>query len=94
MLNTLSGLYCVTHATTFPALLTVITLRKLGLDATTEQVRDYLAKLSGFADINGVYDFPKPLKRRLDDFKEVVTRWDKAASTWRIVSHPRGIPLD
>jgi len=41
-----------------------------------------------------VYDFPKTLQRGLDDLKELVTQWDKAANTWWIVSHPRGTPFN
>lgn len=77
-----------------PALLAVSALRALGPDATAEQVRDHLTKLTEFAGINGVYNFPKVPQRGLDDSNVVVTRWDKVATTWRIVSHPRGTPLD
>ena len=33
-------------------------------------------------------------QRGLDDSNVVVTMWNNAASTWRVVSHPRGTPLD
>lgn len=77
-----------------PALLVVSALRKLGPDATAEQLREYLAKLTGFAGINGVYDFPKIPQRGLDGSNVVVTRWDGGAGTWKIVSHPSGLPLN
>jgi branched-chain amino acid transport system substrate-binding protein len=77
-----------------PAVLVVSALRKLGPDATGEQVRDYLSKLTGFAGIAGVYDFVKFPQRGLGDENVVVTRWDKGASGWKIVSRPRGLPLD
>ncbi len=77
-----------------PALLAVSALRSIGPDATAEQVRDHLARLNGFAGVNGIYDFTKVPQRGLDDSNVVVTLWDKAASTWRVVSHPRGKPLD
>jgi len=77
-----------------PALLAVSALRSIGPDATAEQVRDHLARLQGFAGINGIYDFTKIPQRGLDDSNVVVTLWDKAAGTWRVVSHPRGKPLD
>lgn len=77
-----------------PALLVVSALRKLGPDATAEQLRDDLAKLTGFAGINGVYDFVKIPQRGLDASNVVVTRWDPTANTWKIVSHPRGLPLE
>ncbi len=77
-----------------PALLVVSALRKLGPGATAEQLRDHLAKLQGFAGINGIYDFVRVPQRGLDDSNVVVTRWDPTAKTWTIVSHPRGLPLD
>ena len=76
-----------------PALLTVSVLRTLGPDATAEQVREALAKLTGFAGVNGIYDFAKAPQRGLDDSNVVVTRWDKAKSAWTVVSKPRGEPL-
>ncbi len=76
-----------------PALLVVSALRKLGPDATAEQLRGYLAKLTGFAGVNGIYDFPEVPQRGLNDSNVVVTRWDAAANTWKIVSRPRGLPL-
>lgn len=77
-----------------PVVLVVSALKKLGPAATAEQVRDYLAKLNGFAGINGLYDFPKIPQRGLDESNVVVTRWDAGAGTWVTVSHPRGVPLD
>lgn len=77
-----------------PALLAVSALRTIGPDATAEQVRTYLAQIKDFAGINGIYDFTKIPQRGLDDSNVVVTVWDKADGTWRVVSHPRGTPLD
>jgi len=77
-----------------PASLVVAALNKLGPTATADQLRDYLAKLTGFAGVDGVYDFPKNPQRGLDDSSVVVTRWDPAAKAWRVVSQPRGLPLN
>jgi branched-chain amino acid transport system substrate-binding protein len=76
-----------------PALLVVDALRKLGPEATAVQVRDYLAKLKGFAGINGVYDFPKIPQRGLDEKDAVVTLWNPAQKAWEVVSKPTGVPL-
>ena len=76
-----------------PALLVVAALRKLGPDATAEQVRAALAGTTGVAGLAGVYDFPKDPQRGLDDSNAVVTLWDMAAKRWTVVSHPRGAPL-
>ncbi len=76
-----------------PALLVVSALDQLGPEATAEQLRNHLATLTGFAGINGVYDFTKIPQRGLDDSNVVVTRWDAGAGAWAIMSHPRGLPL-
>ncbi|HTH98127.1 MAG TPA: hypothetical protein VL574_11980, partial [Stellaceae bacterium] len=77
-----------------PGLLVVSALKKLGPNATAEQVRGYLADLKDFSGINGVYDFTKVPQRGLDDSSIVVTRWDKGQDKWVVVSKTRGIPLD
>lgn len=77
-----------------PALLAVAALKAIGPAATADQVRDHLARLQGFAGVNGLYDFPKIPQRGLDDSNVVVTRWDRARGNWTIVSHARGVPLD
>ena len=76
-----------------PAMLVISGLQKLGPDATAEQLRAYLAGLMGFAGVNGIYDFPKHPQRGLDDTNVVVTKWNKATTTWDLVSAPRGAPL-
>jgi branched-chain amino acid transport system substrate-binding protein len=76
-----------------PAMLVVSALRQLGPDATAEQVRAYLANLTGFAGVNGVYDFVKFPQRGLDDGSVVITLWNKSKGTWDVVSAPRGLPL-
>ena len=42
-----------------PAMIVVDALRHLDPDPSAAQVRDYIARLKGFAGINGLYDFPK-----------------------------------
>jgi branched-chain amino acid transport system substrate-binding protein len=74
-----------------PAMLVIGALRKLGPNATAEQVRAYFAGLKGVAGINGVYDFERVPQRGLDDSNVVVTRWN--GQTWEVVSKPKGEPL-
>jgi branched-chain amino acid transport system substrate-binding protein len=76
-----------------PALLIVEAIRAVGPDATAVQLRDHLAKLQGFAGINGVYDFVKIPQRGLDEKDAVVTRWNPTPKVWEVVSKPTGIPL-
>lgn len=76
-----------------PAVTLIEALRKLGPDATATQLRDYLAKLSGFAGIDGVYDFTKEAQRGLTVDDAVVTLWNPDAKTWEPKSQPAGAPL-
>lgn len=74
-------------------MLVVSALRKLGPNATAQQIRDYLANLQGFGGINGVYDFKKTPQRGVNDSSVYVTRWDASQKTWVVVSQSRGVPL-
>jgi len=76
-----------------PAMLVVSALKKLGPTATAEQVRNYLANLTGFAGINGIYDFTKVPQRGLSDTSVYITRWNPEKKTWVPVSESRGVPL-
>ena len=76
-----------------PAMLVSDGLKKLGLDATATQLRDYLAALKGEPGIDGFFDFVKNPQRGFDDSDAVVTRWDAAKSAWVVLSKPGGIPL-
>ena len=75
-----------------PALLVVEALRELKVDASAEDLRAYLRGLKDFAGVNGYYDFKAVPNRGLDESNVVITRWDKAAQTWAVVSDPLGIP--
>jgi branched-chain amino acid transport system substrate-binding protein len=77
-----------------PALILADALKKLGPQATAQQIRDYLGALKGYAGINGIYDFEKVPQRGLDVSNAVVTRWNSAAKTWQVVSKATGIPLE
>lgn len=76
-----------------PAVATIEALRKLGPTATAAQLRDYLSKLSGYAGIDGVYDFTKAAQRGLTVDDAVVTLWNPEAKTWEPKSQPAGAPL-
>ncbi len=74
-----------------PALLVATALDKLGADATADQLRTTLAGMKDVPGIDGVYDFAAHPQRGLDDSNVVVTRWNRQAATWDIVSGPRGV---
>jgi branched-chain amino acid transport system substrate-binding protein len=76
-----------------PAMVVIDALRKLPENATAAQVREYLAKQTSYAGINGVYDFEKVPQRGLSVQNAIVTRWDAAQQRWEPVSKATGIPL-
>lgn len=76
-----------------PLLIVVTALRKLGVNATPVQIRDYIAGLTHFSGINGVYDFKKAPQRGLSDRNVVMTRWNSEKKRWDWVAGPRGVPL-
>ncbi len=75
-------------------LIVVDALRRLGPKVTSEQLRDHIANLKGFAGIDGVHDFTASPQRGLDLSDVVVTRWEPAKNVWVPVSKPGGAPLE
>ncbi len=65
-------------------------LKKLPKNATTEDLRKYIAGLQGFAGINGIYDFKKFPQRGLGPDNVVITRWDSKVDQWTVVSKAGG----
>jgi branched-chain amino acid transport system substrate-binding protein len=76
-----------------PAMLIVHALRTLGPGASATQIRDFLVHLTGYAGIDGIYDFTKVPQRGLDVSNAVVTRWSAEAKTWEVVSKQAGEPI-
>jgi len=76
-----------------PAYLIVTALRAIGPDATAKQVKDYLARQTHLAGINGIYDFKSVPQRGLTVKNALVSRWDSGADAWTVVSEPTGIPV-
>lgn len=76
-----------------PTMIVIDALKKLGLGATPEQLRDYVANLHGWPGIIGTYDFRAVPQRGVDINAVVIVRWDPAKGTWVGVSKPGGIPL-
>jgi branched-chain amino acid transport system substrate-binding protein len=76
-----------------PAMLVVTALRKLGPDASAEQVRAYLSSVSGFAGAYGRYDFRAYPQRGVGASNVIVVRWDSQKDGWVGVSKPGGEPL-
>jgi branched-chain amino acid transport system substrate-binding protein len=68
-------------------------LRKLGPTATSAQIREYIANLSGYVGIHGSYDFPAVPQRGLDASGVIISHWSPEKDTWVPVSKPGGSPL-
>ncbi|MBV8490810.1 MAG: ABC transporter substrate-binding protein, partial [Candidatus Eremiobacteraeota bacterium] len=76
-----------------PALILVSALRKLGPNATSDQLRDYLLGLHGFAGVTGTYDFRIGDQHGLTDANVLVVKWDPVHVTFPPVSRPGGYPI-
>jgi branched-chain amino acid transport system substrate-binding protein len=76
-----------------PIMLTVQALRKLGPDATSKQIHDYLSAVQGYAGISGVYDFKKYPNRGLGGARDVITHWDANKGEFVAVSEIGGKPI-
>jgi branched-chain amino acid transport system substrate-binding protein len=76
-----------------PALLIIDAYKKLGVNASASQMRDYLANLRGWSGINGAYDFRAIPQRGLDSSSVMIVRWDAAKDSWVGMSKPGGVPL-
>ena len=82
------------EATSWDAgLIVVAALKALGPDATAEQIRAYIAGLTDFAGIDGIYDFKANPERGLGPDSSIVVRYDPEAKSWVWLSQPGGAPL-
>ncbi|HEX9463758.1 MAG TPA: ABC transporter substrate-binding protein [Alphaproteobacteria bacterium] len=75
------------------ALVIIEALRKLGPGANAEQIRQYIATLTDFPGINGVYNFKAHPQRGLGSESAVIVRFDAAEKRWVWLSKPGGVPL-
>jgi branched-chain amino acid transport system substrate-binding protein len=76
-----------------PVMILVSALRKLGPNATADQIHDYLLQLHDYNGINGTYDFRDGFQRGLTTKDVLVVRWDADKGTWFPVSQGGGVPL-
>lgn len=76
-----------------PALIVISALRKIGPNATSAQIRDYIDSLTHFPGINGFYDFKKVPQRGINIRSAVVVRYEPTHQRWAWVSEPGGTPL-
>jgi branched-chain amino acid transport system substrate-binding protein len=75
-----------------PMMILVGGYRKLGTNATQQQMHEYILKLHDFPGVNGFYDFRRGDQRGLDPVA-IVARWDKTTGEFITVSKPGGSPF-
>ncbi len=68
-------------------------LKKLGPNATAAQLKDYIANLTDFAGVDGIYDFKQYPQRGLGPQSSTVTTYDPQKKAWVWLSKPGGEPL-
>jgi branched-chain amino acid transport system substrate-binding protein len=73
-----------------PALLIIDALKKLGTDATAEQLNAYIQTLNGWAGINGIYDFRDGSQRGIGIDGVVIDRYDATKEEFVPVSKAGG----
>jgi branched-chain amino acid transport system substrate-binding protein len=76
-----------------PGLILVSALKKLGIGATAAQIHQYIDSLTGFAGINGTYNFTDPSipdNRGLTITSVYVAQWNKSQGQWTAASGPAG----
>jgi branched-chain amino acid transport system substrate-binding protein len=76
-----------------PAMLVVTALKKLGTNATGDQIRSTIASLKGYVGVNGEYDFKAVPQRGIGVDAVVMVRWDAGKDAWVGVSKLGGAPL-
>lgn len=76
-----------------PAMIVIAAYRKLGTNATGEQIRNAIASMKGYVGVNGDYDFKAVPQRGIGVDAVVMVRWDPAKDTWVGVSKLGGAPL-
>jgi branched-chain amino acid transport system substrate-binding protein len=79
-----------------PALLVISALRKLGVDATAQQIHQYISSLTNYVGIAGAYNFASKAQadnRGLTIKSVYVTEWNKSKQDWVQASGPSGAAL-
>lgn len=75
-----------------PTAIVVSAYSKIGLGATAEQIRDYIANLHDYVGINGTYDFNRD-QHGLGEDSAVVVKWSATHGDVVAASLPGGKPL-
>jgi branched-chain amino acid transport system substrate-binding protein len=74
-------------------LIVIAALKAVGPDATADQIRTYIANLTDFAGIDGIYNFNANPERGLGPDSAIVVRYDAKDKAWVWLTKPGGEPL-
>jgi branched-chain amino acid transport system substrate-binding protein len=74
-------------------LIVVDALRKLGVAATADQIRQHIIGLTDFAGIDGIYNFNEHPDRGIGPESSTVVTYDPEKKRWVWLSKPGGVPL-
>jgi branched-chain amino acid transport system substrate-binding protein len=76
-----------------PTSIVISAFKRIGPDATAEQIRDYIVNLHDFAGVNGMYDFRPGDQHGLGTDSVVVVKWSPTAGQVAAASQRGGKPL-
>ena len=76
-----------------PLNIIVSALRKLGPNASAQQIRDYILTLHDWAGVDGIYDFRKYPNRGLGEDNSEIVQWLAPKHDWVKASAPGGRAL-
>jgi len=76
-----------------PMNIVISAFKQVGPDATSTQIRDYIANLHDFGGVNGSYDFRSGDQHGLGVDSVVVVKWSPAAGAVTAASQTGGKPL-
>jgi len=74
-------------------LIVVAALKQLGPDATAKDIHNYIANLTDFAGIDGLYNFKENPERGLGPDSAIVVRYDAAKKAFIWLAQSGGAPL-
>jgi branched-chain amino acid transport system substrate-binding protein len=76
-----------------PSNIVLAGLRKLGTEATADQLRQYILSVHEFWGVDGNYDFRSGDQHGLSDQSVIIVRFDSQRQAFDAVSGPGGVPL-
>lgn len=73
-----------------PAMITIDALRHVGLNASAQQIRDYILQLHSWGGVMGLYDFRDGSQAGVGENSLLIYRWNTAANVPVVASKRAG----